>query len=84
MFLWLGQASAPDLIQNLFNLPSLAHMQGHMVRITLALFHLVNMLLVGFVTSVVRCKIVLWIQSFFWDMKGLFSKVDLQEDLLAN
>lgn len=59
MFLWLGQASAPDLIQNLFNLPSLAHMQGHMVRITLALFHLVNMLLVGFVTSVVRCKIVL-------------------------
>ncbi|XP_036967932.1 protein transport protein Sec24D isoform X1 [Acanthopagrus latus] len=30
MFLWLGQASAPDLIQNLFNLPSLAHMQGHM------------------------------------------------------
>uniref|UniRef100_A0A3Q3WET3 Uncharacterized protein n=1 Tax=Mola mola TaxID=94237 RepID=A0A3Q3WET3_MOLML len=30
MFLWLGQASPPDLIQNLFNLPSLAHLQGHM------------------------------------------------------
>uniref|UniRef100_A0A671YY92 SEC24 homolog D, COPII coat complex component n=1 Tax=Sparus aurata TaxID=8175 RepID=A0A671YY92_SPAAU len=30
MFLWLGQASPPDFIQNLFNLPSLAHMQGLM------------------------------------------------------
>ncbi|XP_070785758.1 protein transport protein Sec24D isoform X3 [Enoplosus armatus] len=30
MFLWLGQASPPDLIQNIFNLPSLAHLQGHM------------------------------------------------------
>ncbi|XP_069561249.1 protein transport protein Sec24D [Brachyistius frenatus] len=30
MFLWLGQASTPDLIQRLFNLPSLAHLQGHM------------------------------------------------------
>uniref|UniRef100_A0A669EA32 SEC24 homolog D, COPII coat complex component n=1 Tax=Oreochromis niloticus TaxID=8128 RepID=A0A669EA32_ORENI len=30
MFLWLGQASSPDLIQSLFNLPSLAHLQGHM------------------------------------------------------
>ncbi|XP_070849199.1 protein transport protein Sec24D [Chaetodon trifascialis] len=30
MFLWLGQASPPDLIQSLFNLPSLAHLQGHM------------------------------------------------------
>lgn len=34
MFLWLGQASPPDLIQSIFNLPSLAHLQGHMVRIT--------------------------------------------------
>lgn len=33
MFLWLGQASPPDLIQSIFNLPSLAHLQGHMVRI---------------------------------------------------
>uniref|UniRef100_A0A665XGF5 SEC24 homolog D, COPII coat complex component n=1 Tax=Echeneis naucrates TaxID=173247 RepID=A0A665XGF5_ECHNA len=32
MFLWLGQASPPDLVQNIFNLPSLAHLQGHMVR----------------------------------------------------
>lgn len=31
MFLWLGQASPPDLIQNLFNVPSLAHLQAHMV-----------------------------------------------------
>ncbi|KAM7366196.1 hypothetical protein PAMP_015659 [Pampus punctatissimus] len=30
MFLWLGQASSPDLIQSIFNLPSLAHLQGHM------------------------------------------------------
>ncbi|KAM9837006.1 protein transport protein Sec24D [Aulostomus maculatus] len=30
MFLWLGQACPPDLIQNIFNLPSLAHLQGHM------------------------------------------------------
>ncbi|XP_075999892.1 protein transport protein Sec24D [Genypterus blacodes] len=30
MFLWLGQASPPDLIQSLFNLPSLAHLQGPM------------------------------------------------------
>ncbi|XP_051284770.1 protein transport protein Sec24D isoform X2 [Dicentrarchus labrax] len=30
MFLWLGQASPPDLIQNILNLPSLAHLQGHM------------------------------------------------------
>ncbi|XP_029381974.1 protein transport protein Sec24D isoform X2 [Echeneis naucrates] len=30
MFLWLGQASPPDLVQNIFNLPSLAHLQGHM------------------------------------------------------
>ncbi|XP_017269960.1 protein transport protein Sec24D [Kryptolebias marmoratus] len=29
MFLWLGQASPPDLIQNLFNVPSLAHLQGN-------------------------------------------------------
>lgn len=32
IFLWLGQASPPDLIQNLFNLPSLAHLQPHTVR----------------------------------------------------
>ncbi|KAM9426624.1 protein transport protein Sec24D isoform 2-T2 [Pholidichthys leucotaenia] len=30
MFLWLGEASPPDLIQGLFNVPSLAHLQGHM------------------------------------------------------
>ncbi|XP_053198960.1 protein transport protein Sec24D [Scomber japonicus] len=30
MFLWLGQASSPDLIQSIFNMPSLAHLQGHM------------------------------------------------------
>ncbi|KAK5598778.1 Protein transport protein Sec24D [Crenichthys baileyi] len=31
IFLWLGQASPPDLIQSLFNAPSLAHLQqGHM------------------------------------------------------
>lgn len=35
MFLWLGQASPPDLIQSIFNLPSLAHLQGNMVRIHL-------------------------------------------------
>ncbi|XP_068611788.1 protein transport protein Sec24D isoform X2 [Brachionichthys hirsutus] len=29
MFLWLGQASPPDLIQGIFNLPSLAHLQGN-------------------------------------------------------
>lgn len=33
LFLWLGQASPPDLVQNLFNLPSLAHLQAHMVRV---------------------------------------------------
>uniref|UniRef100_A0AAQ5XCW6 SEC24 homolog D, COPII coat complex component n=1 Tax=Amphiprion ocellaris TaxID=80972 RepID=A0AAQ5XCW6_AMPOC len=27
MFLWLGQATSPDLIQGIFNLPSLAHLQ---------------------------------------------------------
>ncbi|XP_040037062.2 protein transport protein Sec24D [Gasterosteus aculeatus] len=30
MFLWLGQAIPPDLVQNIFNLPSLAHLQGNM------------------------------------------------------
>ncbi|KAK5848438.1 hypothetical protein PBY51_006052 [Eleginops maclovinus] len=30
MFLWLGQASPPDFMQSLFNLPSLAHLQGNM------------------------------------------------------
>ncbi|KAM6959869.1 protein transport protein Sec24D [Tautogolabrus adspersus] len=30
MFLWLGQASPPDLTQSLFNVPSLGHLQGHM------------------------------------------------------
>ncbi|KAK9524686.1 hypothetical protein VZT92_017057 [Zoarces viviparus] len=29
MFLWLGQAIPPDLIQSIFNLPSLAHLHGH-------------------------------------------------------
>ncbi|XP_068163753.1 protein transport protein Sec24D [Antennarius striatus] len=33
MFLWLGQASPPDLIQSIFNLPSLAHLQGHMAAL---------------------------------------------------
>lgn len=32
MFLWLGQASPPELVQNLFNVPSLAHLQGNLVR----------------------------------------------------
>ncbi|XP_041840571.1 protein transport protein Sec24D isoform X2 [Melanotaenia boesemani] len=30
MFLWLGQATPPDLIQSIFNVPSLAHLQGQM------------------------------------------------------
>ncbi|XP_057712093.1 protein transport protein Sec24D [Corythoichthys intestinalis] len=30
LFLWLGQASPPDVIQGLFNVPSLAHLQAHM------------------------------------------------------
>ncbi|XP_033992572.1 LOW QUALITY PROTEIN: protein transport protein Sec24D [Trematomus bernacchii] len=30
MFLWLGQASPPDIVQSLFNVPSLAHLQGNM------------------------------------------------------
>uniref|UniRef100_A0AAQ5Z5F4 SEC24 homolog D, COPII coat complex component n=1 Tax=Amphiprion ocellaris TaxID=80972 RepID=A0AAQ5Z5F4_AMPOC len=30
MFLWLGQATSPDLIQGIFNLPSLAHLQANM------------------------------------------------------
>ncbi|XP_037116537.1 protein transport protein Sec24D [Syngnathus acus] len=29
LFLWLGQASPPDVIQGLFNVPSLAHLQAH-------------------------------------------------------
>ncbi|XP_037614281.1 protein transport protein Sec24D isoform X3 [Sebastes umbrosus] len=33
MFLWLGQASSPDLIQSMFNLPSLAHLQGNMCEL---------------------------------------------------
>lgn len=47
IFLWLGQGSPPDLIQNLFNLPSLAHLQAHMVshspqRVWLHLFRLLE------------------------------------------
>uniref|UniRef100_A0A3Q3L240 SEC24 homolog D, COPII coat complex component n=1 Tax=Mastacembelus armatus TaxID=205130 RepID=A0A3Q3L240_9TELE len=38
MFLWLGQGCPPDLIQSIFNLPSLAHLQGHMVRNHLNIF----------------------------------------------
>lgn len=34
MFLWLGQACPPDLIQNLFNMPSMAHLSSDMVRDT--------------------------------------------------
>ncbi|XP_061769503.1 protein transport protein Sec24D [Nerophis ophidion] len=30
MFLWLGQSSPPDVIQGIFNVPSLAHLQGNM------------------------------------------------------
>ncbi|XP_053272265.1 protein transport protein Sec24D [Pleuronectes platessa] len=30
MFLWLGQAIPPDLIQSIFNLPSLAHLQDNL------------------------------------------------------
>lgn len=33
MFLWLGQASSPELIQNVFNVPSLAHLQANVVRV---------------------------------------------------
>lgn len=32
MFLWLGLGSPPDIVQSLFNVPSLAHLQGNMVR----------------------------------------------------
>ena len=32
LFLWLGQACPPELIQGLFNLPSLAHLQPNTVR----------------------------------------------------
>lgn len=43
MFLWLGQASSPDIIQSIFNLPSLAHLQAHMVRTnSSALFGLIK------------------------------------------
>lgn len=31
MFLWLGQACPPDLIQNLFNVPSMAHLSSDTV-----------------------------------------------------
>ncbi|CAL8299234.1 unnamed protein product [Boreogadus saida] len=31
LFLWLGQACPPELIQGLFNLPSLAHLQPNTV-----------------------------------------------------
>lgn len=34
MFLWLGQACPPDLIQNLFNVPSMAHLSSDMVSNT--------------------------------------------------
>ncbi|KAK5875936.1 hypothetical protein CesoFtcFv8_026960 [Champsocephalus esox] len=30
MFLWLGLGSPPDIVQSLFNVPSLAHLQGNM------------------------------------------------------
>ncbi|KAK7909734.1 hypothetical protein WMY93_014418 [Mugilogobius chulae] len=33
MFLWLGQGSSPDLIQSIFNLPSLAHLQPNMANL---------------------------------------------------
>ncbi|XP_030017999.1 protein transport protein Sec24D isoform X2 [Sphaeramia orbicularis] len=33
LFLWLGQACSPDLIQSIFNLPSLAHLQGNMAAL---------------------------------------------------
>lgn len=33
MFLWLGQACPPDLIQSIFNLPSLAHLQENMAAL---------------------------------------------------
>lgn len=32
LFLWLGPACPPDLIQSLFNVPSLAHLGPDMVR----------------------------------------------------
>lgn len=34
VFLWLGQACSPDLIQNLFNVPSMAHLSSDTVRDT--------------------------------------------------
>ncbi|KAG7496243.1 transport protein Sec24D [Solea senegalensis] len=33
IFLWLGQAISPDIIQGVFNVPSLAHLQGHMCEL---------------------------------------------------
>lgn len=33
MFLWLGQGSSPDLIQTVFNMPSLAHLQPNMTAL---------------------------------------------------
>uniref|UniRef100_A0A8C6V744 SEC24 homolog D, COPII coat complex component n=1 Tax=Neogobius melanostomus TaxID=47308 RepID=A0A8C6V744_9GOBI len=33
MFLWLGQASPPDVIQGIFDLPSLAHLQPNMTAL---------------------------------------------------
>ncbi|XP_066536541.1 protein transport protein Sec24D [Hoplias malabaricus] len=33
LFLWLGQACSPDLIQNLFNVPSLAHLNPDMTSL---------------------------------------------------
>lgn len=37
MFLWLGQACPPDLIQNLFNVPSLGHLTAEGVWHTVLL-----------------------------------------------
>lgn len=34
MFLWLGHACSPDIIQNLFNVPSMAHLSSDTVRDT--------------------------------------------------
>ena len=32
LFMWLGQACPPDLMQNIFNVPSLAHLPADPVR----------------------------------------------------
>lgn len=35
LFLWLGASSPPELVQGIFNVPSLAHISTHMVGVFL-------------------------------------------------